>query len=66
MILMVVMDSKVHTYAKMYQIMYLNYVKFMVCQLYLNRVVKNKQNRSVPSLTVSNCQGLRPLQLATL
>ena len=50
-ILIVVMVSEVHTDVKLYQIMYFNYVKFTVCQLYLNKGVKNKQNRSLHSLT---------------
>ena len=39
MILRVVIESKVYTYAKIYQIMYLNYVKFLVLQLNLNELV---------------------------
>ena len=30
--ILVVMDSKVYAYTKMYQIMYFNYVKLIVCQ----------------------------------
>lgn len=36
------MDSEVSTQVKIYQIMYLNYVKFIVHQLFLSKIVKNK------------------------
>lgn len=39
---MVGMDSEVSTQVKIYQIMYLNYVKFIVHQLFLSKIVKNK------------------------
>lgn len=36
-ILMVVMVSEVSTYVKTYQMMYFNYIRLTVYQLYLNR-----------------------------
>lgn len=34
--------SQVHTFIKTYQIAYFNYIQCVICQLYLDKTIKNK------------------------
>jgi len=43
-ILIVVMVSQVYRYIRSHQIVHIQYVQFIVCQLYLNKAVLSKGN----------------------
>ena len=42
-ILIMVMVSQVYMYVRIYQIVYFKYALFIICQLYINKIVKNQE-----------------------
>lgn len=44
------MISCVYTYLKTYQILYFKYIQFIVCQLYLSKAIKKKEQILAPTL----------------
>ena len=44
------MVSQVYTYVKTYQVVLFKYVKFIMCQLYLNKAVKNIRSQNINHL----------------
>ena len=51
---MIVMFSQIYTYVKAYKFLYFKYVHLIICQLYLNKTIKNLIEKINISLDFTN------------